>query len=119
MAAPGSAFSVPLSAPPAQRGAAAGRAGQLVADFLGATESLSCEAAAELAGVRAETIRKWRRRLPRWLKEETSRRMAACLAAKPLPDRDESFRRSFRRVLRSVPGSEHGPLAPMNGRIPP
>lgn len=101
-----STFSIPLPAPRASAGE--GQAGRLVADFLRATDGLSCEAAAELAGVRTETIRKWRRRLPRWLKGATARRMTAYLAGKPLPARDEEFKRMFRRVLRSVPGAEPG-----------
>jgi hypothetical protein len=121
MGIPGAPFSVPLPPPPprAQASAGAGEAGRLVADFLSATQALSCEAAAELAGVRTETIRKWRRRLPRWLKEATSRRMAACLAGEPPPDREAGFQRSFRRVLRSAPGAEDSRRAPADAGIPP
>jgi hypothetical protein len=97
----------------------AGQAGHLVADFLSANEALSCEAVAELAGVRTETIRKWRRRLPCSLRDATSRRMRACLAGKPLPGRDEGFQRLFRRVLRSGPGGERGPMVQTDRRIPP
>lgn len=100
-------FIVSLPPPGAQPGSEAGR---LVADFLSATGTLSCEATAELAGVRTETIRKWRRRLPRALKRATSRRMRAHLAGKPAPALDEGFQRLFRRVLRSVPGAENGGL---------
>jgi hypothetical protein len=115
------AFSIPL---PTVRGHSrtsveAGEAGRLVAEFLRATEALSCEAAAELAGVRAETIRRWRCRLPRALKAATSRRMRAHLAGKPVPALDEGFQRLFRRVLRSVPGAERGPRVPFDTRIPP
>ena len=114
-------FGIPLPArrSRSQTSAEAGQAGRLVADFLSATDALSCEAAAEQAGVRTETIRKWRRRLPRWLKQATSRRITAWLAGTPPPDRDADFRRSFRRVLRNVPGAEHGPPAEMDSRIPP
>lgn len=120
MRIPGAPFSVPLPPPPprAQASTEACEAGRVVADFLRATDALSCEAAAELAGVRAETIRKWRRRLPRWLKDATSRRMTACLAGEPPPDREAGFNRSFRRVLRSARGAEHGrPVA--GAGIPP
>lgn len=114
-------FRIPLQAPraPAQTIAEAGHAGRLAADFLSATEALSCEAAAELAGVRAETIRKWRRRVPRALKAATSRRMRAHLTGKPLPALDEGFQRLFRRVLRSVPGAEHRPRVSFDTQIPP
>lgn len=105
MSVSGTAFRIPLPRTQSQVSDVAGAAGQLVADFLSATDALSCEAAAEVAGVRAETIRKWRRRLPRWLKEKTSRRMTAHLAGKPPPDSDAGFQRLFRRVLRSEPGS--------------
>ncbi len=100
-------FRIPLPPPrpPTQAIAEAGHPGRLVADFLSATEALSCEATAELAGVRTETVRKWRRRLPRWLKEATSRRMIAHLAGKPAPAPDEGLHRLFRRVLRCEPGS--------------
>lgn len=121
MGAPGTTFSIPL--PPADRhapaSAEAGQAGRLVADFLGATSALSCEAAAALAGVRAETIRKWRRRLPRALKAATSRRMRDHLAEKSPAAPDEGFRRLFRRVLRSVPAAERGHLPPAGDRAPP
>lgn len=106
MSVPGTMFSIPLPPPDrhSQTGAEGGRAGHLVADFLGATDALSCEATAALAGVRTETIRKWRRRLPRIVKGATSRRMRAHLAGKPLPALDEGFQRLFRRLLRSIPG---------------
>jgi hypothetical protein len=81
----------------------AGQAAQLVAAFLGATRALSCEAAAELAGVRGDTIRRWRLRLPRALRRATVRRMQAHLAGTPPPAPDEGFQRLFSRVLRSVP----------------
>lgn len=108
MRASDDAFRIPLPPPRAQASAQACPAGRLVADFLSATEALSCEAAAEMAGVRTETIRKWRRRLPRWLKEATSRRMAACLAGEPPPDREAGFQRSFHRVLRNAPEAQDG-----------
>ena len=119
MSVPETTFSIPLPPPPAQARVEASQPGQLVADFLSATSALSCEAAAELAGVRAETIRNWRRRPPRWLKVATSRRMAACIAGEPPPDADASFQRLFRRVLRSVPGAGNGPRAPFDTTIPP
>lgn len=85
--------------------AAPGRAGQLVARFLGVNEALSCAAAAELAGVRPETIRKWRRRLPRWLKASTARRLSACLSsALPAAPPEDGFQRAFRLRLRRTPG---------------
>jgi hypothetical protein len=114
-----SAFGIPL--PPSRTqpraGAEAGQAGRLVAEFLGATQALSCQAAAELAGVRTETIRKWRCRLPRALRAATSRRMRAHLAGEPLPAVEEGFRRSFRRVLRNVSGSEPGVTAGTRGGV--
>lgn len=76
--------------------------GRLVAAFLAATAALPCRAAGELAGVRPETIRKWRRRLPRWLKASTRRRIAAHLdggAPAPAAPEELGFRRAFRRAL--------------------
>ncbi len=104
------AFRIPLPPPgaPLRTRAHAERAGRVVAEFLSATDALSCEAAAELAGVRAETIRKWRRRPPRWVKVATSRRMAACLSGTPPPDPEEGFRRVFRRTLQTAAGAEPG-----------
>jgi hypothetical protein len=96
----------------------AGPAGRLVRDFLSATDALSCEATAELAGVRTETIRKWRCRVPRALRAVTSRRISAHLTGTPLPATDEGFRRSFGRVLRSVPRPEHGPRVPFDTQVP-
>ena len=113
------AFSIPSPRAPSQARDEAGAAGRLVADFLSATEALSCEATAELAGVRTETIRKWRRSLPRCLKQATSRRMTACLAGTPLPDPDARFHRLFRRVLRSESGAGHGRFAAIDSQIPP
>jgi hypothetical protein len=81
---------------------------QLVARFLSATGALSCEAAATLAGVRPDTIRRWRNRLPRALKRVTSRRMRAHLAGTPPPASDEGLQRLFSRVLRSVPDARAG-----------
>jgi hypothetical protein len=102
MGASATPCSIPLPPPRAllPAGAEAKPAGRLVADFLRATDALSCEAAAELAGVRTETIRKWRCRVPRALRAATSRRMRAYLAGQPLPALDEGFQRLFRRVLR-------------------
>lgn len=121
MGAPGTAFGVPLPPPRAYSptGEEAGQAGRLTADFLRATEALSCKAAAELAGVRTETIRGWRRRLPRWLKGTTSRRMTAFLAGTPCPGLDESLRRSFRPVLRRVSSAEHGVHTATRTGVPP
>jgi hypothetical protein len=81
---------------------------QLVARFLGATGALSCEAAATLAGVRPDTIRRWRSRLPRALRRATSRRIRAHLAGHPPPAPDEGLQRLFSRVLRSVPDTRVG-----------
>lgn len=94
------------SGAPLQMSTHAGPAGGVVAEFLGATHGLSCQAAAELAGVRAETIQRWRRRLPRWVRVATSRRMTACLSGTPPPDPEEGLRRVFRRVLQSAPCAE-------------
>ena len=121
MGASRTAFNVPLPPPRAcsPANAEAGQAGQLVADFLSATDALSCEAAAELAGVRTETIRKWRCRVPRALRAVTSRRIRAHLAGKPLPALDQGFQRLFGRVLRRGRGTEHGPRVPFDTQIPP
>jgi hypothetical protein len=121
MGIPETTAGIPLPPPGAHSPATAGagQVRQLVAAFLSATGALSCEAAAELAGVRTETIRKWRPRPPTWLRAATSRRMSACVAGKPAPDPDASFDRSFRRVLRSVPGAEHRPGVPSDTSIPP
>ena len=80
-------------------------AAELVAAFVRATAALTAEAAAQLAAVRPETIRKWRRRLPNWLKAGTRRRLAAHLAGEPpAPATDEDgFRRAFHRTLRAAP----------------
>lgn len=80
-------------------------AAELVAAFVRATASLTAEAAAQLAAVRPETIRKWRRRVPHWLKAGTRRRLAAHLAGEPpAPATDEAgFRRAFSRTLRAAP----------------
>jgi hypothetical protein len=81
---------------------------QLVARFLSATGALSCEAAATLAGVRPDTIRRWRGRLPRALRRATSRRIGAHLAGTPPPAPDDGLQRLFSRVLRSVPDTQAG-----------
>lgn len=95
---------VPL---PAVRGARAGddEGARLVRAFVRATAALAPEAAARLAAVRPETIRKWRRRAPRWLKADTARRITAHLAGETPagPSLDEGFRRAFRQRLRTVP----------------
>lgn len=82
-----------------------GSAADLVAAFVRATAGLSANAAAQLAAVRTETLRKWRRRVPRWLKADTARRLTAYLAGEtPAPaPRDEGFRRAFHRRLREAP----------------
>jgi hypothetical protein len=77
---------------------------ELVASFVRATEALSAGDAARLAAVRPETLSKWRRRPPRWLKAETARRLAAYLAGElPAPRQDDGFRRAFHRALRPPP----------------
>ncbi|HEX6038016.1 hypothetical protein [Longimicrobium sp.] len=74
----------------------------VVAAFLERTAGLTCEAAAEVAGVRPDTIRKWRRRLPRWLKASIARRLARLPGdAPPLAD---GLGAAFRRVLRPPAG---------------
>lgn len=83
----------------------------MVAAFLSATGALSCEAAAELAGVHPDTIRRWRNRLPRSLRRVTSRRMRAHLAGSPPPADDDGLQRLFSRVLRSVPDPQAGARA--------
>lgn len=78
---------------------------ELVAAFVRATAGLKAEAAAQLAAVRPETIRKWRRRLPRWIKARTRRRLAAHLAGEPpAPAVDnDGFHRAFHLRLRTAP----------------
>lgn len=106
MSISGFAFRIPLPprGAPSRTSTDVGRAGRVVADFLRATQALSCEATAELAGVRAETIRKWRRRLPRTLKGATARRMKDHVTGGRAPAPDDGFRRLFRQALRSGPG---------------
>lgn len=83
--------------------AEAGTVEKLVAAFLRAADSLPCETAAASAGVRPETIRKWRRRLPRSLKMQIRNRLAAYLAGEePVTPRD-GFDRAFQRTLRRHP----------------
>jgi hypothetical protein len=87
------------------RAPVAGTAADLVAAFVRATAALPAEGAAQLAAVRTETLRKWRRRAPRWLKADTARRLTAYLAGETpaAPPRDEGFRRAFHRRLRETP----------------
>lgn len=77
--------------------------GPLVAAFLAATSGMSCAAAAALAGVRPETIRNWRRRLPRWLKAGTARRLRAHLTGEIPQAPEAGFRKVFRQAMRSAP----------------
>ena len=100
----GSTGSIPLPVAAQVRPAAVqGWAGTLVSAFLHATSSVPCAAAADAAGVRPATIAKWRRRLPRWLRAGTERRLAAYLAGVPAAAPEDGFRRAFRRSLRPVP----------------
>lgn len=92
---------IPLPAGRRPRADGGGCAG-LVAEFLDRTEPLPCEEAAALAGVRVQTIRRWRRRLPRWLKAVTSRRISDWLREVPRTPVD-GLRRAFHRVLRTPP----------------
>lgn len=96
----GSSIPLPAVAALPQRDAAPGSAGELVAAFLLVTQVLSCESAAEVAGVLPETIRKWRRRLPRWLKARTARRLAAYLTGEQPATTGDPLQRAFRRTLR-------------------
>lgn len=76
-------------------------AAKIVAAFVEATRALPDEAAARLAGVRAETIRKWRRRPPRWIRARTTRCLEAHLAGEPpAPGPGQSLQRAFEPVLR-------------------
>ena len=75
----------------------------LVAAFLDATEGVSCDQAAALAGVRPQTIRNWRRHLPRWLKARTARRLHAHLTGETPPPAEAGFRRVFGQMLRRGP----------------
>jgi hypothetical protein len=96
---------IPLPAA-AERPRATGAPGgcePLVAAFLDATAGLSCDAAAVLAGVRAQTIRNWRRRLPRWLKAGTARRLHAHLTGEALLAPEAGFRKVFRQAMRATP----------------
>jgi hypothetical protein len=86
---------------------AAGRAVEVVEAFLEVTRALSDEAAARLAGVRVETMRKWRRRRPRWIKASTAECLAAHLAGRPAPARSgQSLHRAFQRVMRQPAPAE-------------
>jgi hypothetical protein len=105
----GTASAIPLppraAAVPVADGDTAGCAAELVCAFVSATAELPPAVAAQLAAVRPETLRKWRRRIPRWLKADTARRLTAYLAgetpsAAPL---DEGFRRAFHERLRVAP----------------
>lgn len=90
-------------APPA---AAEAETQRLVAAFVAATLALSCEAAAQLIGVRPETIRKWRRRTPRWIRASTATRVHACLTGeRSSSTAEEGLRRAFSRTLRQGPAS--------------
>lgn len=82
-----------------------GSAAELAAAFVSATAALPAVDAALLAAVRTETLRKWRRRVPRWLKADTARRITAYLAGEtPAPaPREEGFRRAFHQRLRLAP----------------
>jgi hypothetical protein len=83
----------------------AGDAAALVSAFVSATAALTADAAAQLAAVRPETLRKWRRRAPHWLKADTARRLSAYLAGEtpsPAP-LEEGFRRAFHSRLRVAP----------------
>lgn len=83
----------------------------LVAAFVGATAAFSVQEAARLAGVRPETLRKWRRRPPRWLKAGTARRLAAHLAgeAPAASTVEDGFRRAFHPRLRAAPAAYGDP----------
>lgn len=97
---------IPLPAAAAARAQErAGSAAALADAFVKATTSLPVEVAAALAAVRPETLRKWRRRVPRWLKAETARRLQAYLAgeAPAAPRSDEGLLRAFRPRLREAP----------------
>jgi hypothetical protein len=80
-------------------------AAALVAAFVRATGALTAQAAAQLAAVRPETVRKWRRRPPQWIKAGTRRRLAAYLAGEPAASAvdEEGFRRAFHILLRESP----------------
>lgn len=98
---------IPLPAP-AETPRAAGAAsatGPLVAAFLDATAGFSCDAAAALAGVRPDTIRNWRRRLPRWLKAGTAGRLRAYLTGEVPQAPDVGFSKVFRRAMRATPAT--------------
>lgn len=100
--------SIPLPSLASARGPREGEANgtaALVAAFVAATVALPVEEAARLAGVRRETLRKWRRRPPRWLKAGTARRLAAHLAgeAPAAASVEEGFRRAFHTRLRTAP----------------
>jgi hypothetical protein len=96
---------IPMPSPALGMRDAANGAAALVAAFVAATAALSADDAARLAGVRGETLRKWRRRPPRWIKAGTAHRLAAHLAGEPPapPRADDGLRRAFHPRLREVP----------------
>ncbi|WP_420125430.1 hypothetical protein [Longimicrobium sp.] len=101
----GAPFRIPLPAPagPPRAAGAPGATAPLVAAFLDATDGLTCDAAAALAGVRPGTIRNWRRRLPRWLKAGTAGRLRAHLTGEVPREPEAGFRKVFRNALRGTP----------------
>jgi uncharacterized protein YjcR len=68
--------------------------------FVAATSAMSSAAAAELIGVRPGTIRKWRRRTPRWIRAATATRLHAWLTGDRSSTVEEGLQRAFRRTLR-------------------
>ncbi|HEX5872188.1 MAG TPA: hypothetical protein VFY65_17280 [Longimicrobium sp.] len=98
---------IPLPAPGERprAGGAPDATAPLVSAFLHATATLSCDAAAALAGVRPVTIRNWRRRPPRWLRAGTARRLRAHLTGEVPEAPDAGFHKVFRRAMRAAPPS--------------
>lgn len=84
---------------------------QLVAEFVAATAALSCQVASELAGVRRETLQKWRRRPPNWIKTATANRLRAHLQGERFPTAEEGFRKAFSRTLRLSSSRHRTPAA--------
>lgn len=82
--------------------ASPGTTQQLVARFVSATSGMSCQVAAELAGVRQETLRKWRRHPPGWIKTATAARLRAYLTGEPTSSAEDGFRRAFTRALQGA-----------------
>lgn len=88
---------------PARPAAGEAPAERLVAAFIAATSAMPCAAAAQLIGVQPDTIRKWRRRTPRWIRAATATQVHACLTGERFSTAEEGLHRAFSRSLRHAP----------------